>query len=81
MAFLNRFLVDVVTDEEMSDRRLASIASELSEHVHVLGLEPEDGLVNVVDKQATGHTHDGTSRCQVCEYNAYDSRNGDTLVG
>ena len=81
MAHLNRFIVDVVTDEPLSERRMEMLAAEISEWVHVLGVESDDSPINVEDKYASGHEHDTTEeRCGHCYYHARDSKNGDLLV-
>lgn len=78
--FLNRFVVDVVTEEELPEHRQAKIASEMSEWAHLLGTEPDDEMVNVMDKFANGHTHDTTQDvCGVCRFLSRDSKNGDTV--
>ena len=82
MATLNRFTIDLVTDEPLSERRLQTIAREMSEWVHLLGVENDDEMINVSEKLAMGHAHDSTEdQCRVCNYASYDSRNGDQLVG
>jgi hypothetical protein len=81
MSFLQRFVIDLVTEDEMSQRRRDTIAEDLSEHAHLLSTEPEDGVVNVLDKLAQGHEHDATvNRCADCTYHARDARNGDVVA-
>lgn len=80
MATLNRFTVDLVTEDELSQRRLDILAGELSEWLHLLGVEVEDEMENVSDKFVSGHVHDATeSRCRTCAYQAQDSKNGDVV--
>ena len=81
MPFLNRFVIDLVTEDEISQRRRDYIAEDLSEHAHLLSTEPEDGVMNVLDKLAQGHEHDASvTRCGDCTYHARDARNGDIVA-
>lgn len=81
MPYLNRFTIDVVTEEPLSERRQQTISREMSEWVHLLGVETEDEMVNVNDKFAHGHTHDTTEdRCRQCNYFANDSKNGNSVA-
>lgn len=81
MAEITRFTIDVVTEDPLSERRQQIIAGEMSEWVHLLGMESEDGTINVSDKYVNGHTHDATQeRCPQCHYHSRDAKNGDALI-
>jgi hypothetical protein len=81
MAQITRFVIDLITEEELSQRRRDTIAREMSEWTHLLGVETDDEMINVSDKQAVAHTHDATQdQCSQCNYHSWDSRNGDTVV-
>ncbi len=80
MAVLHRITVDVVCEEELSDRRLATIAAQASEYVHLLGTETDDEVIMVTDKYAEAHVHDSTDdRCRTCRYHSADDKNGDSV--
>lgn len=82
MATLTRFTVDLVTEEELSQRRMDSLARELTDHLHVLGVETEDQANVQVDKHVTAHVHDcgDGDRCSFCLEYSRDYRNGDIVV-
>ncbi len=82
MAKLTRFTVDLVTDEELSDSRIAAIARDMTSTLHILGVEDEDGAHSEVDKFAYGHTHDTAEgdRCGHCVEESLDYKNGDTVL-
>lgn len=80
MPVLNTLIIEVVTEDELTERRLNDIAAETSEYIHVVLTEPDDSVIVVNDVRSTAHIHDGTSRCAFCEHNAYNSRNGDIVV-
>ncbi len=80
MPHLNRFTIDVVTAEPLSERRQALLAAEISEWVHLLGTEVDDHPINVQDKYVDGHEHDATvERCSQCHYHSRDAKNGDRV--
>lgn len=82
MAVLTRFTVDLVTEEELSERRIEIIAREMTENLHVLVVETEDAPIKSVEKNAHGHVHDVAdgSRCAWCVNEAKDYKNGDVVV-
>ena len=83
MAVLTRFTVDLVTDEELSERRVQVIARELTDNLHVLVVEAEDEANMEVDKLAYGHVHNGGNngnRCPVCTDASLDYRDGNSVV-
>ena len=73
MASLNRFVIDLTTDEELSERRIQSIAKELSDHVHLFS-EDEDGVDQKSDKLFYGHVHNAAE--DICRYCRSHSRDG-----
>jgi len=82
MPHITRFTVDLVTEEPLSERRQEMMAGEISENLHLLVIEPEDEMINVLDKYVNGHTHDATQeRCPQCYYHCRDSKNGDVVAG
>lgn len=82
MATLTRFVIDLVTEEPLSDRRMETLARETTEHLHLLGVEAEDEANVKVDKLAEAHIHDtgDGDRCGHCANHARDYRNGDIVV-
>jgi hypothetical protein len=82
MAVLTRFTVDLITDEELSERRIEIIAREMTENLHVLVVETEDAVVSGVDKYAYGHVHDTAEgdRCSYCVNESRDYKSGDAVV-
>jgi len=81
-AVLTRFTIDLVTKEPLSERRVAMLAREMTENLHVLLIEPEDEAHVEVDKLAYGHVHDTAAgdRCPVCVEGSLDYRNGISVV-
>lgn len=85
MSTLYRFVVDAVTDDELSPYRAQQLAKELSDNLHVTVVEPEDGVNLRVEKLHLVHLHDATEEtgggyCQDCVNVGYDGRNGDWVV-
>ncbi len=82
MAVLNRIVIDVVTEEELSERRMEIIAREATDYVHTIVMEPEDECHDEVDKLSETHVHDtgDGSRCPTCVNYSLDSRNGDNVL-
>ena len=80
---LVRFTVDVVfpADQIPSQHRLDSLARALTENMHTVIVEEDDSANMKVEKYVHQHIHDATqSRCEDCQYHAYDDRNGDKVV-
>lgn len=79
---LIRFTVDMVVAEPIPDHRMETIARELTEHLHVIGTEPEDQVHKEVDKLAVAHVHDtaGGDRCSECLEESLDFRSGATVL-
>jgi hypothetical protein len=82
MAVLNRIVIDVVTEEELSERRMEIIAREATDYVHTIVMEPEDECHDEVDKLSHTHVHDTAEgeRCSVCVNFARDYRSGDSVL-
>lgn len=81
MPILTRFVIDLVTEEELSERRTAVIAREMTDTLHVLGIDADDEAHTEVNKYAEGHVHEVTDeRCTFCVEHSLDYRNGQALV-
>jgi hypothetical protein len=83
MPVLTRFTVDLVTDEPLSETRVDTLSRELTDHLHVLGIEPEDeGHPELNSKLAYGHVHDTAEgdKCAYCRNNSVDYLNGDVVL-
>jgi hypothetical protein len=81
MAHITRFIIDFITEDELSERRQQIMGGEMSENLHLLVQEVDDEMINVSGKYVNAHTHDATQdACNVCQYHAYDSKNGDVVV-
>lgn len=80
---LLRFIVDMVVpaDGVPGEHRLEQMSRELSDNLHISIAEPEDNPNLRVEKNFSVHGHDATeNKCRFCEYQAYDEKNGDTVV-
>ena len=82
MATLTRLVVDLVTEEELSEARVRAISSELSDNLHVIVVEDEDQPNLHVEKNFRGHVHDNSEGgyCPWCVKHAEDRLNGDIVV-
>lgn len=72
----NRIVVDVITEEPMTDVRLRTLAREASDWVHTIGVEPDDEVDETVDKNQHGHIHRSTrgENCMFCIENGCSDR-------
>ncbi len=80
---LVRFTIDVVVDAETvpNEFRREALARQLTENMHSTILEDEDGANMRVEKYTLVHVHDATETpCKTCQYNAFDDRNGNSVV-
>lgn len=82
MAILTRFIVDLVTDDELPPSRVRSIAREMTDNLHILGVEKDDNAFKHVEKLAKGHVHEvpNGERCFECLEFSNDSRSGDVVL-
>jgi hypothetical protein len=84
VAYINRFTVDVVSDEPMTESRAEQFAREMVNFGHVVQAEPEDLVHDEIDKNYNWHVHtntDGESYCDFCvRTNAQDRLDGDVLI-
>ena len=84
MTHINRFTVDVVTDEPMTEARAEQFNRELVNFAHVVQAEPEDSAHDEIDKNYNWHVHDNTDGNSYCDFcvrrNAQDGLSGDVLI-
>jgi hypothetical protein len=83
MPVLHRITIDLVAEEELSQRRMDTMAREAAENLHLLIAEKEDQAILNLDKYAEAHVHnteDG-DRCGHCLHHSKDYRSGNTAVG
>ena len=82
MPVLTRFTVDLVTEEQLSERRVEVISREMTDNLHIILTEAEDEAYDQVNKHSYGHVHDTAdgSTCPSCAENARDYRNGDRVA-
>lgn len=81
MAVLTRFVIDLVTEEELSERRTSVLAREMTENLHTLGVETEDEAHKEVDKYTHAHVHEVVDeRCSFCVDLSLDYRNAQAVI-
>lgn len=81
MAANNRLVIDLVTDEPLSEHRLKSLAREASNNLHIVLTDPDDEVHEEVVKYAEGHYHEQNGdRCSYCVEMSLDYRSGDNVV-
>lgn len=81
MAVLNRIIIDVITEEELPERRMEIIAREATDYVFTIVMEPEDEVHSEVNKHSETHVHDATEeRCSLCTSYGRDYLNGDVVL-
>lgn len=78
---LNRITVDLLTEEPISQRRLDSMAREVTENLHLLVVEQEDSAVVKIDKYVEAHVHAAVDdRCQFCLEKSLDYKSGTSVA-
>ena len=69
MKIINRFVFDVVTDEQIADARIEQIKKETGDFLRVVAIEETDPSVTTTDdKYATHHFHSAEGYCETCRY-------------
>lgn len=72
----NRIVVDVITEEPLSEIRLRAMAREAADQIYAVVVEQEDGVIENAEKNMHGHVHVSTPRvnCEFCIENGTSDR-------